>query len=194
MSRLLPQVLLFLLFALGGCRLAPPANSELLNGSFEQPLSVGWQEESGTEYGAAFERSDTFGQPGAGKAAKVMQDDQGYARLSQTVELPDLFYMLMFDARFTVGGSISCNPVARISTVYLDGSNRQLGRTEWYLSGSRAFSSSDTCHRQVVASAGVWTGFELNISDELADSLSGVNPASVKRLRIVVEPQVEFSG
>jgi hypothetical protein len=191
-----PRVMVVVgLVGLGCGLILPPANSELLNGSFDQQLNVGWKADPWSSAEAVYEQGDSFGQLRSNHAAKVTRFDQGYAQLSQVVELTDLDYRLSFDARFLLGGSLSCNPSARVAVGFLTDANQELGRTEWCLpSPDTAWSSGDTCFFRRVPEAGVWHSYSLSLRAELADHLKGVNPADVKRLRIVIEPLVESSG
>jgi len=105
---------ILLLFALLLMLAGPTAADELLmNGDFEQALDVGWEDTVELSAGLyAFERSDTFGQPTPGYAAKAYKTLAYYASLRQTVDVPSADLTLSFDGRLKIGdGSSTCWPV-----------------------------------------------------------------------------------
>jgi hypothetical protein len=159
----------------------------LTNGDFEQPLDVGWTDTVvGSTGVAVFEHSDTLGQPVPGFAARVKKDLASYASLSQTVSVPDADLALSFDGRLSIGGgSSSCWPVAAFVVRYLDGTGVSLGNTKLYLHDQYCnWVDSDTQNLIDVNTPGVWTPFSLNISNELASNLPGVNAANVRQVTL----------
>ncbi len=157
----------------------------LVNGDFEQPLSVGWQDTVFSLGGDhRFERSDTFGS-GTGYAAKVYKLLALFASLRQVVAVPGPDLTLTFDARlrFTEGSS-TCWPVAAVFARYRNSQGRELGATCWYNHSIYAnWRSSDTFHLIEVTSDG-WNRYELDVAAELATNLPRVVPADVAQVVI----------
>ncbi|MBM3322604.1 hypothetical protein FJY69_03910 [candidate division WOR-3 bacterium] len=166
--------------------LAASANL-LVNGSFEQPFSVGWRDtvsDFGGEY--RIERSDTLGQPGPGYAARVYKYLAEFASLYQTVDVPGASLSLEFDARFTIsGGSSTCWPVASLWVRYRNAFGAELGNTRFYRPSPYAtWVRSDTVSLIEIAENGVWRHYALDIAHELATNLRGINPAQVRKITI----------
>ena len=172
----------FLLFLAG-----PVTADELLvNGNFEQTFDVGWTDTVENSAGSfAFERSDTFGQPTPGYAATVYKYLAKYASLRQTVDVPNVNLTLAFDGRFRIGGgSSTCWPVASLWVRYIDASGLELGNTRISLRSVYAtWTKSDTVSLiDVTDTTGAWHSYSLNIAQELATNLPGINPSSVAKL------------
>jgi hypothetical protein len=164
------------------------ANEFLVNGDFEQPLDVGWTDTVASEAGTfAFERADTFGQPTPGFAAKVTKYLARYASLRQTVDVPNLDLTLSFDGRFKIaGGSSTCWPVASLWIRYSDLSGVELGNTRICRSSEYStWVSSDTVHLiEISDTTGAWHNYSVNLKQELAANLPGINPDNVKKVTV----------
>jgi hypothetical protein len=183
MQKILLVSAMCLLFA------GPAAADELLiNGDFEQPLDVGWTDTVANEAGTfAFERADTFGQPTPGFAAKVTKYLARYASLRQTVDVPNLDLNLSFDGRFKIaGGSSTCWPVASFWIRYADASGLELGNTRICLSSVYStWTKSDTVSLiEITDTTGAWHNYSLNLKQELATNLPGINPDNVKKITV----------
>ena len=159
----------------------------LINGDFEEPLNVGWEENVRSAAGShRFERSDTLGQPVPGHAAKVFKQLAYHAALRQQVEVTDVNLTLTFDARMSLaGGSSTCWPTGVFVVNYLDADGAELGATMFLLRDQyNDWRESDTLKLYEVEEPGVWTRYELDIARELADNLPGVNSSAVRRLQV----------
>ena len=183
MQRILLTSALLLMFA------GPAAATQyLVNGDFEQPLNVGWIDTANVEVGTySFERSDTFGQPSPGYAAKAYKMLARYASIRQTVDVPDVNLTLNLDARLKIGGgSSTCWPVASVWARYADSSGLELGNTRIYLHNQYCtWAKSDTVSLiQVSDTTGAWNHYTLNLKQELAGHLAGINPDAVKKITI----------
>ncbi len=159
----------------------------LVNGNFEQPFSVGWQDtvsDFGGEY--RIERSDTLGQSIPGHAARVYKFLAEFASLYQTVDVPGTNLNLEFDARFRIeGGSSTCWPVASLWVRYRNAFGTELGNTRFYLHSPYAtWVRSDTVSLIEITENGVWRHYSLDIAEELATNLRGVDPAQVRKVTI----------
>lgn len=166
---------------------APLAAQNLLtNGDFEQPLDVGWTEDVYSLAGShVIERSEGLGQPEPGFAARAYKYLAYHASLSQTVDVPNVNLVLMFDGKLTItGGSSTCWPVASFIVSYLDPSGSSLGRTLFIVKDQYCtWVESDSVHF-IEPTPGVWDRFELNIADELAANLPAVTPAEVAKIKV----------
>jgi hypothetical protein len=177
------------LFALLLMLAGPAAADELLmNGDFEQALDVGWTDTVELSAGLyAFERSDTFGQPTSGYAAKVYKTLAYYASLRQTVDVPSADLTLSFDGRLKIGdGSSTCWPVASFWVRYADASGLELGNTRICLSSVYStWAKSDTVSLiEITDTTGAWHNYTLNLMEELTTKLPGIDPAAVKKITI----------
>ena len=170
--------------------LAGPATADELmaNGDFEQLIDVGWTDSVANEAGLFFfDRADTFGQPTPGFAAKVHKELARYASLRQTVDVADAGLTLTFDARLKIGGgSSTCWPVASVWIRYADASGLELGNTRICLSSVYStWTKSDTVSIiEITDTTGAWNHYSLDLAQELADHLLGINPADVKKVTI----------
>ena len=148
-----------------------------MNGDFEQDLSVGWKDTVYSDAGSwLFERSDTLGGP-SGYAARVEKSLCSFAALTQQVMVPNQHLMLSFDARFRFGGgSSTCWPVASVIVRYLDSTGTELGNTKFVLHNEYCtWANSDTAHLIEVENPDVWANHQLDVAQEIADNLPGVN-------------------
>ncbi|HDQ99375.1 MAG TPA: hypothetical protein ENN51_03705 [candidate division WOR-3 bacterium] len=159
----------------------------LTNGDFEQPLTVGWEQDVSHVAGShRFERSDTLGQPTPGYAAKVFKQLAYHAALGQQVEVPGANLTLTFDARMAiVGGSTTCWPTGAFIVSYLNADGDELGTTMFILRDQyNTWRESDTLKLHDIDLPSVWNSYELDIAQEIADNLPGVDPAAVRRIEV----------
>lgn len=163
------------------------ADNLLVNGDFEQPLDVGWRQDTFSLAGtASFDRWDTLGQPTPGYAARVHKYLAYYASLWQTVEVPGANVTLTFDGRFQLaGGSSTCWPTGAVVVSYLDAGGAELGATMFILRNQyNTWLESDTLKFHDVQVPGEWASYELDVAQEIADFLPGVNPADVRGIEV----------
>jgi len=176
------------ILSLGLLVLGTPALANMLvNGDFEQPLDVGWTEDVRHAAGnALFERTDTMGQPEPGHAARVYKYLAYHASLMQVVDVPNAYHALEFDGRFRIaGGSSTCWPTAALIVSYLDDADAELGSTMFILRNQfNTWRESDTLHFVDIQVPSVWEHYELDISQEVADHLPGVNALDVRKLKL----------
>jgi hypothetical protein len=194
-SRAVALAVLAFLMLSGSCRPVQPG-TDLINGSFEQPLNTGWRMANGGDPSSAtIERRRDLGQPDTGWAVRVAQEGQGHARLVQTVSISDEAYAFGFTARLSISGSLSCIPIAAVLLRYLDEAGDGLGSTRWYRAAPDCdWTGSDTCHLIPVAQNAPWTGYQLNLPDELAAHLPGVAAGRVRRVAVELAAFVMASG
>ena len=184
-----------LLLLITGCNPLDPMNGALVNGDFEQSLESGWlTETNGSTATPPIELTDTLGQPDSGHSLRVAQTGSGSTKVWQVVSVDNDYYMLGFTARFRVGGSLSCVPIASVILSYLDAGQNCLGSTRWYLpSPDCDWAASDTC-RLVPVGADTWARYQIDLHDELASNLRGVRTADIKFVRIEIRAEAGSGG
>ncbi len=158
----------------------------LINGNFEQELPVGWTyTDSG--YGTHRALRGTEYQPDPDYEAWVYQyDNPGWTKLSQIVDVPGIALNLSFWAKFNEsGGSSTCWPAPSVRVRYYDINNAPLGETRYYYSTYADWVSSPTLSLRRVTNPN-WTRYELNIADEIAANLPGVNPDEVAKVEVAL--------
>lgn len=158
----------------------------LQNGDFEQELTVGWTyTDSG--YGTHWAARDPGYQPDPDYEAQTYQyDNPGWARLAQVVDVPGTVLQLSFWAKFEqTGGTSSCWPAACLCVTYYDAGMARLGETRYVYSTYANWVPSPTLSL-VRVSMPDWTNYTLDIADELATNLPGVNPGDVARIEVAL--------
>jgi hypothetical protein len=157
------------------------------NGSFEEPFEGTWDTLVSNVSGDwGFARFDTLGQPAPGYAARVTKYMSEYAVLSQTADVPGVNLVLDFDARFQIDtGSSRSWPTAAFVVRYLDTANTELGSTIYYKHDAyNSWYRTDVSHLIDVTADSGWNHYRLNLARELVDSLPGIDPDRVVRVRI----------
>jgi hypothetical protein len=157
----------------------------LVNGDFEQDLSVGWKlDTSGTYIGV--DRIQGYG-PDSTWVARDSMYGFGHSRLYQIVDVPGSRLSLSFQAAFdSSGGSSSCWLVAAVVVGYYDSSSTLLGQTRFYLHNPRCnWRSSGTLSLIDVKNKN-WSQYSLDVSSELSQRLPGVNPGAIKKLGVAL--------
>lgn len=161
------------------------------NGGFEDPFEGSWDTLVRSNLGNwNFSRWDTMGQPTPGFAARAYKYLQYSASLLQVVDVPDVNQVLSFDARFRMGGgSSTCWPTAAFVVRYLDASGGELGNTKYYKHDQyNNWTNNDTAHLIDVSAAEGWNHYQLDIAQELAENLPGVNAAMVGKVQVELYP------
>ncbi len=158
----------------------------IINGDFEQELTVGWTlipSGSGTHTA----NRDVFYHPDPDYEAMAYQyDNPGSMRLSQIVDVPGPLLELTFTASFAESGGVStCWPAACFSVCYLDADNNVLGETRYVYSTYANWTSTSTLNIIRLYDPS-WTTYNLNIAEELANNLPGVNPGDVVKVEIAL--------
>ena len=173
---------------LAGFVLPAAAQELLVNGDFEQDLSVGWQDTVNSLTGSwLFERSDTLGQS-SGFAGRIEKSLAAFAALTQQVMVPNQHVLLSFDARFRIGGgSNTCWPVASVIVRYLDATGTELGNTKFILHNEFCtWANSDTAHLIEIENPDAWANHQLDIAQEIYGNLPGVNAWNVAQVRLEI--------
>jgi hypothetical protein len=158
----------------------------LINGDFEQELTVGWNQlvnGSGTH---TINRDVSYHPDPDYEAMAYQYDNPGWTRLSQTVDVPGPMLELNFTACFAEsGGTSSCWPAACFSICYLDANDVVLGETRYYYSTYATWTPTATLNLIHTYDPN-WTQYTLDIVDELSQNLPGVNPGDVVKVEVAL--------
>jgi hypothetical protein len=158
----------------------------LVNGDFEQELSVGWTQSQNGSGTHTIDRAVGYHPDPDYEAQTYQYDNPGWTRLGQTVDVPSTLLELSFWASFEeAGGSSSCWPAACFSVCYYNSSLTLLGETRYYYSTYANWVPTGVLSLCRVTSPG-WTQYTLNIADELSQNLPGVNPGDVARIEVAL--------
>jgi hypothetical protein len=163
------------------------ATELIINGDFEQPIEIGWTDSVvGASGSYFFEWSDTLGQPSPGCAARAYKYLASYAALSQTVDVPNVNLNFSLYGRLRIGGgSSTCWPVAAIILRYQNSSGVELGNTKMYIHTEYStWANSDTAHLIEINTPESWETYGLDVAQEIASYLPGVNPSEVSKVTI----------
>ncbi len=159
----------------------------LVNGDFEQPLTTGWTAtQGGSGYGLTDRQTWYHSDPDY-EARDSLYSGAGWRRLAQRVNVSSPVLGISFWAKFEIGaGSSTCWPVASVTIGYYNAANTLLGETRFYYHNEYCtWTSSSTLHLIEVTNPD-WARYSLNVADELAQHLPGVNPALVQRVEVAL--------
>lgn len=158
----------------------------LVNGDFEQELTVGWSQiinGSGTHY---FNRDVSYHPDPDYEALAYQYDNPGWTKLSQIVDVAGPLLELTFSASFAEsGGTSTCWPAACFSVCYLNAESLVLGETRYYYSTYANWVSTETFHLIPISDPN-WNTYNLNIVEELTYNLPGVNPGEVVKVEVAL--------
>jgi hypothetical protein len=161
--------------------------SELLtNGGFEQSLGTGWVSQQGGVGTVTFDRSTGYDPDPDYEARESLFDGPGWGRLSQTVPVANTALDLSFTANMEAyGGIVACWPAAAVCVEYRNSASAVLGETRFYKYGAGCtWISSPTLHLVDCNATNGWAHYALNVADEIAANLPGVNPTQVARVSV----------
>jgi hypothetical protein len=171
------------------CQKPTPSNDTLVNGNFEQELSVGWNQFIEYQYS-----SDTIDRAvnldsDTDYEARIKKHDASCAKLDQTVNITST------NMQFSVRANLSANEFNQYATYwsaaaiclrYLGSNNDLLGETRIvYKSPHCPWVNSNTVHLIEVSAPDTWQTYSFNLNTELTN-LSGVTPANIKMIQVVV--------
>ncbi|MFO7675857.1 MAG: hypothetical protein R6X12_06040 [bacterium] len=164
-----------------------PGQSLLVNGDFEQDLSVGWTQARDGYGNQVFSRAADY-HPDADYEARVYQyGGPGWMKLGQLVTVPDTGLEFSFQAEFRIGNSsVTCWPVASVGLEYCDAGGDILGTTLFCLrDGNSNWTSTPILHLIEVTDPD-WREYRLSIGAELSGNLPGVIAADVHQVRVLM--------
>ena len=156
----------------------------LVNGDFEQPIDVGWQLDTA---GYVFVNRDVAYHPDGDYELLDSLLYQGRGRVYQIVDVPGPRLLLSFWAKFEIGGgSSTCWPVAGVTVGYYNDLDILLGET-------RIYHHNEYCTWLPAGNLSLievvnpdWSQYSLDIADELAQNLPGVDPQQIRKVGISV--------
>jgi len=156
----------------------------LTNGDFEQDLNVGWTHlDSGS--GTHEVNRDASYEPDPDYEAYIYQyDNPGSTQLVQTVDIPCALMQFSFRGSFEEsGGSSSCWPAACVCLVYYNAADAPLGETRYYYSTYANWTESPVLSLYRITDP-AWNEYTLDVQQELATKLTGVDPAEVVKVGV----------
>lgn len=163
------------------------AQNLVINGDFEQSISTGWTQSSSGS--VTIDRSTSYDADGdyEGCANKNhVNFEDGYAQLYQIIDVAGT--NLEFSCKAKCEGYESTDypqnwTAGAIIIGYLNSSGTTLGETRIYHhTNDCPWTNSSTTHLISVPNTN-WNNYSFNLNDELSN-LSGVNPASVSKIKI----------
>lgn len=178
---LVPLLLMALAFGLA------PGRNLVVNGDFEQALSVGWNIERGGTGTKTTERRP-WSHPDTGHYCFVRQyGGGGFAKIWQLIDVdgPDLEFS--YYASWAIGnGSPTCWPVASVILEYFDHRGLWTGETRWYRHDAYCNWRSANNRNLISITDPGWNRYTLNIRQEIENNLPAVNPETVRRVGITL--------
>jgi len=172
-------VLLTVLLALA------PGQNLLVNGDFEQDLSVGWTVDSGGYGFRTLDRQLDL-QPDPDYEVRCsLYSGSGYVRLSQRVEVWHPYLALSFWAKFSIGGgSSTCWPVAYVGIGYFGEEDSLLGETRIYYHNSYCTWTPTSTFSLIEVTNPDWTEYSIDVAEELRTHLPGIDPGDIRAVRV----------
>jgi hypothetical protein len=169
---------------------AMTAGDLMINGNFEQDLSIGWMQSS-IGYYITIDRATTY-EPDADYEVQVFKDvGSGSALLYQAVDLQGMpLSQLQFSCKsklyaYDNNADTLCYAAAAVIIQYLNQAGTMLGETRiCQFTAPCDWASTSTVHLMTVADS-LWHSYSFNIATELAN-LPGVSPSNVKKLKIAM--------
>jgi hypothetical protein len=163
-----------------------PASADelLINGNFEEPLTTGWT--ASTEGVSTVITRATHYDPDPDYEAHVSKaTGNGYARLSQIVDLPGLDAVFSANVNLFASATSTAWAAAALSVSYLGADEMPLGTT--YIIASTHYCPWDNSPTQhmIPAVPSTWESFAFTIEDELAN-LPGIDPLDVRGLEVAL--------
>ncbi len=162
------------------------AQNLLVNGDFEQELSVGWtagKDGNGTH---TIERQTTP-QPDPDYEAYLKQESgEGWVRLRQVVDVAGPYLELTFHAQFGFECPSFCWPVASVCVEYYDAEDALLGETRFYHHDVQCDWTRTSTLDLIDIVDPTWNQYTLNIREEINNNLSGVNAEEIRKLGVAL--------
>ena len=154
----------------------------VVNGQFEQDLSLGWnQSVAGT--GALANRGTTYHPDDDYEGHCYKPTGSGYGSLEQTIPIPSTDLEFSVDAEFYSMATSSAWAVSAVLISYLDESGFALGKTAICAPTANCPWTGSKRFHMIPAAVNVWETYSFNVANELGN-LSGVDPAAVKKIGV----------
>jgi len=159
----------------------------LVNGDFEQELSVGWVQDTGGYGYMTFARDTAYEPDPDYEALDSLYSGNGISKLGQTVDVPGPALHLSFRANFGIGaGSSTCWPVACVAVGYLDSDDNRLGETRFFYHNEYCDWVPSGTFSLINVTDPNWNQYELDVADELSQNLPDVDPGDVSRIEVAL--------
>lgn len=159
------------------------ASQFLINGDFEEPLTIGWLQ---SLYGSmgSINRDPGYDPDPDYEACVYKGTGDGFAKLYQTVGVPTTDLEFSANAKmYAESDWATCWAGAAVVISYLNESDSLLGETMiCYRSLACPWTNNDRRHI-IAATDSLWHNYAFNIDDELVN-LSGVNAANITRIEV----------
>lgn len=168
------------------CLVVPAlAGNLVVNGDFEQPLTVGWTYQQNGQGVRTAERRP-WSAPDTGHYCFVRQyGGPGSAKVYQLIDVdgPDLEFS--YYASWAIGGGTStCWPVASVILEYFDHRGLWIGETRWYYHNQYCtWQPANNRNLISIADPG-WMRYSLNVREEIEGNLPAVNADAVRRVGV----------
>ncbi len=161
------------------------ASNYVVNGDFEQALTVGWTPSSSGS-NVTIARDTTYHSDPDYEAYVRKGSGSGYAKLYQAIDIPILNLDISFSAKFYANDNhTNAWAAAAVVISYIDSSDIVLGETRIYRwSAGCPWSESPTLHLIRVYDDN-WNDYSFNIEDELV-FLPGVDPGEIRKIGIAL--------
>ncbi len=163
------------------------AQNLLVNGDFEQDISVGWSQLQGGA-GTHTTQRQTNRHPDPDYEAWVRQySGSGWTKLYQMVDIPGPDVLVNFWASFNIGGgSSTCWPVAAVFIEYYNQSGLYMGDTRFcYHNAYWNWTQTGTRSLIDVASPD-WMAYGIHVRQEVDDNLPSVNSEDIRKLSVAL--------
>ncbi|MCK4303375.1 MAG: hypothetical protein KAY24_03985 [Candidatus Eisenbacteria sp.] len=154
----------------------------LTNGDFEEPLSVGWEEMT-LGSNTVINRATHYNPDPDYEAYAYKGTGDGYARLSQTVDIAGTDVAFAASAKISASATSTAWAVASLVISYRDEGGEMLGETSICVRTQHCMWTNTPTFHMIDAVPGEWTDYAVNVDEELAN-LPGVNPTHVKQIQV----------
>ncbi|MBM3322804.1 hypothetical protein FJY69_04945 [candidate division WOR-3 bacterium] len=163
------------------------AQNLLVNGDFEQDLSVGWTQNPVGAGTHTFDRGTSYHPDPDFEAYLQQYSGAGSTSLDQMVSVSNLNLDFSFWAKMNLGaGSSTCWPVSAVILGYYDRDNAFQGDTRFYYPSPYCnWVSTGTTHLIQVPNTD-WNRFQINVYDELTQNLPDIPIRFVQKLKVSV--------
>lgn len=162
---------------------ADPTLELLVNGGFEEILTVGWQ--AALPDSASSVTRDTGYEPDPDYEVRLLKDDlTGSAHLDQCLPYPGIdTHLSVRGQMWSESGSVSW-AAAAIIIAFIDEGGLTLGRTAFYAPTRWCPWQNRPDFHLIEVAAGVWDTYTLDVASELAMHLPAVDPNAVHHLQV----------
>ncbi len=162
------------------------AGNWLINGDFEQDLSMGWTTTQGGSY-IYIDRATTYETDPDYELRAEKGAGSGFANVSQTIDIttPSEFNFSIKAKLYAYDNNADTLTYAgaAVRIIYRNTSGTFLGETRiCQFTAPCPWQNTSTCHL-IIASDSLWHNYSFNLQTELGN-LPGVNPSNVKKVEI----------